>query len=193
MAREPEGAAFAPVRVQTGSRRGLTFVAAWVVGLVGIAGLAAANVVPSATIDGASISATSSEDPGTNADAPPEGVFADRPIAVIDVRESNAHDPDSGETRRRLEVAGRLLVRADRVRVTLEGREDRILGTVVRQPIRLPPRDTPAVDRAFVAVFELPPWRSGGMWITVTALDEAGRRIGRIRERIEVYPLAAFS
>jgi hypothetical protein len=158
-------------------------------GLVGIAGVAAANL-PAGDDGAASGSHPPSIAPtAVPAVAPAQVAAANRPIAIIEVVEARSLDPDDGQLRRRLEVTGRLLVRADRVRITLEAREDRILATLVRHPLRLPPRIGPIMPRMFVAAFELPTDRIGGVWITVTAFDEHGVRLGRVRERVEVYPI----
>ncbi len=185
MAREPESAAFEPVRVAGGSRRSSAIVAGWLLGLAAIIAIAA--------LHDAARGETAAR--GTGNASPPAVVEArptadpGPPIALLEIAEARTVDLRAGTVARRLEISGQLLVRADRVRITLEGREDRILATIVRQAVRPPPRDTATVDRTFVATFELPAWRSGGMWVTVTAFDVHGDRIGRVRERIEVYPL----
>ncbi|NJD30175.1 MAG: hypothetical protein FIA92_18065 [Chloroflexi bacterium] len=192
MAGEPEGAAFEPVRVGAGTRRAPGLLAVWLAALAGTVGIAAVNVPAGDDV------ATSSNPPSiapttVPAVAPAQAAAANRPIAIIEIVEARSLDPDDGRLQRRLEVTGRLLVRADRVRITLEGREDRILATLVRHPIRLPPRQPPAVDGAFGAAFELPADRIGGVWITVTAFDEHGVRLGRVRQRVEIFPIVTTS
>ncbi|HSL98493.1 MAG TPA: hypothetical protein VK831_07970 [Candidatus Deferrimicrobiaceae bacterium] len=189
MAREPEAAAFEPARVAGRTRRPVGILVGWLAALVGIAGVAAVNVVPSGD-DGRENEAVaeSGRDPAVRS---PTAEPLDRPIAILAISEARGLDATWGAPSRRLEVAGRMLVRATRVRITLEGREDRILATLVRQPLRSLPRIGPILPRMFTAVFELPPWRYGGMWVTVTAFGHEGQRIGRLRQRVEVYPLPA--
>jgi len=189
MGREPESATFEPVRVAGGARRSSGALAAWLVCLLGIAGLAAFNAAPAADETDPPIAAIATRAPTiapglTPSEATPSG----RPIAIVDIVESRSVDPDEGELSRRLEVAGLLFVAADRVRITLEGREDHIIATVVKRQTRLFVQAGPVAPLPFVASFELPAWQGGGMWITVTAFDDRGERIGRIRERVEVYP-----
>lgn len=181
--RDPDSAAFEPIRIATGTRRVAWVVCGWLVALVSIAGIAALSVP-----------AEGERSVGPFAIATPGAIASSTgvprmPIARLSIVEARSFDRQAGTSTRRLEVSGQLLVRADRIRVTLEGREDRILETIVRRPIWLAPPTTPRVVPAFAAAFELPAWRSGGMWVTVVAFDERGDRIGRVRERVEVYPL----
>jgi hypothetical protein len=191
MAREPEFAAFEPALVAGRTRRPAGILVGWLAALVGIAGVAAANVAPGGDEDSGreAVAAESRAPAEPAAPSAAPGAQLGRPIAVLVITEARSSDQLAGVPTRRLEVAGRLLVRAERVRITLEGREDHILATVVREPVRLPPRVGPIVPRTFIAVFELPAWRHGGMWVTVTAFDRDGDRIGRLRQRVEVYPL----
>jgi hypothetical protein len=193
MAREPESAAFEPALVAGRTRRPAGLLVGWLAALVGIAGVAAANVAPGGDEDGGrdAVAAESRAPAGPTTPSAAPGSPIGRPIAVLAITEARGVDAAWGAPTRRLEVAGRLLVRAERVRVTLEGREDHILATVVREPVRLPPRSGPIVPRTFIAVFELPAWQHGGMWVTVTAFNRDGDRIGRLRQRVEVYPLSA--
>jgi len=190
MTRQPEAAAFEPALVAGRTRRPIGIFAGWLAALAGIVGVGALNVVPSGD-EAREGEAVATWRPDTAVPSPAL-VPLDRPIAVLAISETPGVDVDNGPPTRRLEVTGRMLVRATRVRVTLEGREDRILATLVRQPLRSLPRIGPILPRMFTAVFELPLWRYGGMWVTVTAFNGEGERIGRLRQRVEVYPLSAL-
>jgi hypothetical protein len=192
--RELESAAFQPRRVGGSGRPATRLAAAW---LTGVVALAALGALGSAGV------------PGTRTDGPAEardGLAADRataprtpspepPIAAITVVEWTSSDRPGEGISRWLEVDGQLLVRAQRVRITLEGREDRIIRTIVRQTGDPHGGIRPRQAARFSADFEIPAWRSGGMWVTVTAFDEHGQRLGRLRQRVEVYalePMAAI-
>lgn len=121
--------------------------------------------------------------------APTRPPRPERPVAALSIAESRFLRADGRGLSRRIEVDGRLLVRADRVRITLEGREDRIIRTVVRSTTDDNGGIRPLQTPRFSATFDLGSSQSGGMWVTVTAYDELGTRLGRVRQRIEVFPL----
>ena len=198
----PRSVEFAPRAVRPPGRRGPVIAGAWamaIIGLVGV-GLLATEQVPD---EGQPQLA----DAGPPADAGPLAVEGEpRPpdielpstrmgalLVTGHVVELHSPAPARAEiTTKSLEVAGTLLVRAARVRISLRARDNRVLDHVTVDVSDPDGGIRPARTPTFAATFELPfPRPNGSMWVVVTAYDEGGLPLGSIRRSFEVGPLVA--
>jgi hypothetical protein len=187
---ELETAAFEPRRIERSARRGSGPLVAWLGGLATLVAVAALG--PPGSASSAARPSTERVAAGPAAEGT-RSPLPERPVVAVTIAETRSLRPDGGGLARQIEVDGRLLVRAHRVRITLEGREDRIIRSIVRRTADEHGGIRPVEAPRFSAVFELGSRQDGGMWITVAAYDAQGARIGRVRQRIEVYPLASLT
>jgi hypothetical protein len=184
----PRAVDFAPREVRPSGRRGPFVAATWA--------LAVASLVAVGLLTG--------EPPGDDraAVAAASPVVSARPLSSLPstrmgalllgrVIELESPAPVRVEiTTRRLEVAGRLLVRAARVEIALAVRGRRVLDHVSIDVADPHGGVRPVRNPTFSASFELPvPRPSGTMWVVVAAYDEQGMPLGAIRRPFTVGPL----
>ena len=180
-----------PVRVVSGAGgrlRGQTAIAAWVLGLMAIAGVAIAGRVADAretTPRSAVIVFASPTDA-----ASPDPTVAPVPAPELIVLASPA-EAGMTITTRELVVQGFVQVGADTIRVTLEARGNRVIDDATIRPA-LALAESPSTVRhpQFQVHFGLPnPRPNGRMIVQVAAYDRDGRILDVIRRPIRVGPL----
>jgi len=187
-----------PQAIRPGNRRGPLIAGAWAGTLAVLAGI---GILTGGAGPTQGVPGTDSTGPPVGFDVlggyPPAGYPGERrPSPRSLVTDTVSLDaPASARvevTTPMVEVRGSVLVRADRIRVALEARGNRVLEQVsidVSDPhggIR--PERAPT----FSASFDLPfPRPNGTMWIVVTVYNEAGIPLGGTRRPFAVGPLLA--
>ena len=182
-----------PIRPRT--RRPPLLAAAWVVALVAFAGigLLAGGDPPTEPADAARELAGDPWPPDIGAARGRTDRLPSTYMGALLLRDAVALESPLARlevTTRSVSVTGEVLVRAERVRVALEARGNRVLEQVsldVHDPhggIR--PLFKPTFETAFALPFPRP---NGTMWVVVTAYDARGFPLGSLRRPFEVGPL----
>lgn len=179
---------FAPREVRPPGRRGPFVAGAWALAIAGVVAVGLLTGEPPqddhAVVAEASLAESAQ---------PPSSLPSTRMGALLlqDVVALVSPAPARVEvTTRRLDVAGAVLVRADRVLIALEARGNRVLDSVSMDVSDLHGGIRPEYGPTFSATFELPfPRPNGTMWVVVTAYDEGGMPLGATRRPFEVGPL----
>jgi hypothetical protein len=184
---------FAPREVRPPGRRGPFVAGAWALAIAGLVAVGLLTGEPRhddrASVAEASHVVSARPLPGLPSTRMEALLLAPGPIAL------KAPAPTRVEvTTDRLEVAGSLLVRADRVLIALEARGNRVLDQVSVNVADADGGIRPEYGPMFGTTFELPsPRPRGTMWVVVTAYDEGGMPLGTTRRPFEVGPLLAVA
>lgn len=181
----------APVAVATGhasGTRGRVVMAAWLLGLVVVVGVATLGRLAESTDAGPRTTVIAFEPPTRQATPAPSASAVPTPELIV-----LASPAEAGVTvtSRELLVQGYLQVVGGTVRVTLEARGNRVIDDATITPA-LAFGERPSVDRhvQFEVRFGLPnPRPNGRMIVQVAAYDRNGRMLDVIRRPFRVGPL----
>lgn len=172
--------------------RGRAVMAAWLLGLVAVVGLAAVGRLAGPGDPDSRTAAIAFEPPARGVTIAPAPVATAPTVATPElIVLASPSEAGVTITSRELLVRGHLRVAAETVRITLEARGNRVIDDATVTPA-LVVAGRPRVDRhaAFEVRFGLPnPRPNGRMIVQVAAYDRDGRIIDVVRRPFRVGPL----
>jgi hypothetical protein len=175
-----------------GSARGRAVMAAWLLGLVAVVGLAAVGRLAGPGDPDSRTAAIAFEPPARGVTVVPAPVATAPAVATPDlIVLASPSEAGLTITSRELLVRGHLRVVAETVRITLEARGNRVIDGATITPAAVV-AGRPSLDQhaQFEVRFGLPnPRPNGRMIVQVAAYDGDGRIIDVVRRPFRVGPL----